>query len=220
MSERVAQAAVQAALAGAKRGEQAGHVPDGAFARLLDGFALPLSRRAAAAADEAQAPVGAWGADGVHRVYVPRALDLHALVWRAHAPAKPHVAQPVAIQALAGAWAAVLPPPDRPLAEPIPTGFAVFDSGGLRAEYAFAWRLVPGQGWRAEPETAPEPGTIARVRASPFAALGALDPIVARAPLRWTENCGRCQRHALGRRSFALPLAFCRLDCLKPGVPA
>jgi hypothetical protein len=218
MSERVAQAAAQAAFAGAKRGEHASPVPDGAFARVLDGFALPPPRRASAL--EAQAPVGLWGADGVHRIYVPRALDLHALVWRASPPAKPHVAQPVPMQALAGAWTALLPPPDRPAAEPIPTGFAVFDSGGLRAEYAFAWRLVPGQGWRAEPDAGPEPGAIARSRAAPLAALGALDPISARAPMRWTENCGRCQRHALGRRDFALPLALCRLDCLKPGVPA
>jgi hypothetical protein len=218
MSERVAQAAAQAALAGAKPGERIEHIPEGAFARLLDRFAPPLPQRDASA--PTGAPVGVWGADGIHRVYVPRTLDLHALVWRAQAPARPHVAQPVALQSVASAWSALLPPLDKPAYDPIPTGFAVFDSGGLRAEYAFAWRFFPNQGWRPEPDIGPEPGAVARTRAAPLAALGALDPICARSPLRWTETCGRCQRHALGRRSFALPLALCRLDCLKPGVPA
>lgn len=216
MSEKVAQAAAFAALAGAKHGDLGERIPDGAFARLLDRFASPLARREVGA--ESGAPVGVWGADGIHRVYVPRALDPHALVWRAQAPARPHVVQPVALQSIASAWSALLPPPDKPAIDPISTGFAVFDSGGLRAEYAFAWRFLPNQGWRPEPDASPEPGAIARTRAAPLAALGALDPICARGPLRWTETCGRCQRHALGRRDFALPLALCRLDCLKPGV--
>lgn len=218
MSERVAQAAVFAAVALGARDGGASRIPDGAFARLLDGFAFHGAPREAQA--ETAAPVGAWGNDGIHRVYMPRALDPHALVWRAQASARPVVAQPIALHAIASAWSELLAPLDKPANDPVPTGFAVFDSGGLRAEYAFAWRFWPGQGWRAEPDSAPEPGAIGRCRAAPLAALGALDPVSARSPLRWTENCGRCQRHALGRRSFALPLAFCRLDCLKPGVPA
>lgn len=216
MSERVAQAAAQAALAGTKPGERIERIPDGAFARLLERFATPLPRHDAAV--EAAAPVGVWSADGLHRVYVPRVLDPHALVWRAQAPARPHVVQPVALQGVASAWTALLPPPDRPAPDPVSTGFAVFDADGLRAEYAFAWRYIPNQGWRPEPDTGPEPGAVARTRAAPLAAFGALDPICARGALRWTESCGRCQRHALGRRDFALPLALCRLDCLKPGV--
>lgn len=218
MSERVAQAAAWAALAGARSGEHPAHVPAGAFARLLDAFALPAPRYDPAA--PSAEPVGAWGADGIHRVYVPRQLDLHALVWRAQSAARPHVAQPVALREIATAWTSLLPPSDKSGAETVPTGMAVFDSGGLRAEYAFAWRFAPGQGWRVEPDHGPEPSATARSRTAPLAALGALDPIQARSPLRWTETCGRCQRHALGRRNFALPLALCRLDCLKPGIPA
>jgi hypothetical protein len=216
MSERVAHAAGLASLARAGRGEDARPIPDGAFARLLDG--LPSLRRDAAPATAS--PVGQWRNDGLHHVYVPRGIELHALVWRAHAPARPHVVQPVAIRVIASAWSELLPPLDNSLAVPISTGMAVFDASGLRAEYAFAWRFWQGQGWRPEPDPGPEPGAIARARASPFAAMGALDPVCARGSAAWLDNCGRCQRHALGRRGFALPLALCRLDCLKPGEAA
>ena len=216
MSERVAHAAAFASLAHAARGAEGRHLPDGVFARLLDG----LPRFARETAPETASPVGQWRNDGLHHVYVPRGIELHALVWRAQVAARPHVVQPAAMRAIATAWSELLAPSDKPQAEPIATGMAVFDSSGVRAEYAFAWRFWPGQGWRPEPDGGPEPGAIARTRAAPFAAMGALDPVCARGGAAWLDNCGRCQRHALGRRGFALPLALCRLDCLKPGSPA
>lgn len=212
MAGWISQTAPPSALARLSRAEDAHTTASRAFAGLLDA----ASGRWHEPDDARETPIGVWRVDGTYRIHLPRHIDAHALVWRAQAAAKPMVATPVALRHVAGAWAEILPAVEPRGPEPVGTGLAVFDSDGLRAEYAFAWRLWAGQGWRPDP--APEPDAVARCRAAPWAAMGALDPVRPRGHAGFAENCGRCQRHALGRNDFALPLFFCRFECLKPGT--
>lgn len=212
-----ADCAAPAAPGGAKAGDRAAAAPSGAFARMLEDFAAPAPRRDAPV-DRAGA-TGSWRADGIYAVHLPARIDPHALVWRAHAPVRPLVAAPAALQYVAGAWAEILASADGPAPDPVRGGMAVFDSDGLRAEYAFLWRFGAGQTWRPDPDADRGPEYAVRGRAAPWAARGALDPVASSGRTGLAENCGRCRRHALGRGDILLPLAFCRFDCLEPGAP-
>ncbi len=215
MSERIAHAAALAAASLAAR-EAAGMRAGGAvFAKLLDGFAEPAWNDANAY----HAARGEWRTDGAYQVRLPRGGETHVLVWRATPGAKPLVVEPLLLRHSAQAWERLLPVPDDTPRKPVATGFAVMDDGGVRAEYEFLWRFVPGAGWRADPDPHADDTAMSRVRPAPFAALGALDPIVARDPAAWLRDCGRCKRYTLGRRDLTLSLLLCPHDCLKPGEP-
>jgi hypothetical protein len=215
MSTRIAHAAALAAASLAAR-EAAGWRAGGAsFAKLLEGFAEPLWTDANAQ----RAASGDWRTDGAYQVKLPRGGETHVLVWRATQGGKPLVVEPLLLRHSAQAWERLLPAPDENARKPVATGFAVMDDGGVRAEYEFLWRFVPGAGWRSDPDPHADEPAMSRVRPAPFAAIGALDPIVARDPSAWLRDCGRCKRYTLGRRDLTLTLLLCPHDCLKPGEP-
>lgn len=215
MSTRIAHAAALAAAGLAAR-ETAGFRASGAaFTRLIESFADPVWKDPAAK----RAASGEWRADGGYQVKLPRGGETHVLVWRAQPGQRPLVVEPMLLRHSALAWERLLPAADEAPRKPVAAGFAVMDDGGVRAEYEFLWRFIPGAGWRSDPDPyADEPG-MARVRPASHAAIGALDPIVARDPSAWLRDCGRCKRYALGRRDLTLSLILCPHDCLKPGEP-
>jgi hypothetical protein len=216
MSERIAHAAALAAAGLAARGAAGMRAAGGAaFAKLLDGFAEPLWNDASAH----RAASGDWRTDGAYQVKLPRNGETHVLVWRATPGGKPLVVEPLLLRQSAQAWERLLPAPDENSRKAVAAGFAVMDDGGVRAEYEFLWRFVPGAGWRADPDPHADDPAMSRVRPAPFAAVGALDPIVARDPSAWLRDCGRCKRYTLGRRDLTLTLLLCPHDCLKPGEP-
>lgn len=215
MSARIAHAAALAAASLAAREAARMRAGGAAFARLLESYAEPLWTDANAQ----RAASGDWRTDGAYQVKLPRTGETHVLVWRAALGGKPLVVEPLLLRQSAQAWERLLPAPDDNARKPVATGFAVMDDGGVRAEYEFLWRYVPGIGWRSDPDPHADEPAMSRVRPAPFAAIGALDPIVARDPSAWLRDCGRCKRYTLGRRDLTLTLLLCPHDCLKPGEP-
>ncbi len=215
MSTRIAHAAALAAASLASREAAGWRLGGASFAKLLDRFTEPLWTDANAH----RAASGDWRTDGTYQVKLPRNGETHVLVWRATQGGKPLVVEPLLLRHSAQAWERLLPAPDENSRKPVATGFAVMDDGGVRAEYEFLWRFMPGIGWRSDPDRHADEPAMSRVRPAPFAASGALDPIVARDPSAWLRDCGRCKRYTIGRRDLTLTLLLCPHDCLKPGEP-